>query len=80
MKEIEVEYYAVLREERGCKREKVTTSATTPRDMYLELQKKYGFSLSIDNVKPAINDDFVDWDHVLHANDKIVFIPPVTGG
>ncbi|BBM82790.1 MoaD/ThiS family protein [Candidatus Uabimicrobium amorphum] len=80
MKDIEVEYYAILREERGCKRESTTTTAQTPRDLYIELQKKHGFSLSIDNVKPAINDDFVDWDHHLQTNDKIVFIPPVTGG
>ncbi|WP_372370474.1 MoaD/ThiS family protein [Candidatus Uabimicrobium sp. HlEnr_7] len=80
MKNIEVEYYAILREERGCKQENTTTLSTTPRELYLELQKKYGFTLSIENVKPAINDDFVDWDYLLQVNDKVVFIPPVTGG
>ena len=80
MKEIHIEYYAILREQRGCKEERVTTAASTPKELYLELQEKHHFSLPIENVKPAINDTFMDWNSELQANDKIVFIPPVTGG
>ncbi len=77
---VTVQYYAQLREERGLSLESVETGAATPRDLYAELQARYGFSLSADRLKVAINDAFGDWDQPLTASDRVVFIPPVAGG
>ena len=41
---------------------------------------QYGFSLSLDQVKVAVNEEYRSMDHVLAAGDEIVFIPPVSGG
>ena len=32
------------------------------------------------NFKIAVNDEFSDWDIELNEGDRLVFIPPVTGG
>jgi molybdopterin converting factor small subunit len=79
-KEIRIQYYAVLREERGLSSEELATEATTPRELYAVLQSRYGFSLPIERLRVAINDAFSDWDQPLREHDSVVFIPPVAGG
>ncbi len=79
-KKIDVQYYALLREERGLSFETVMTIAQTPKELYGELQKRHGFRLPIERLKVAVNDAFQDWDSPLQPNDNVVFIPPVAGG
>ncbi len=79
-KTIVVEYYAVLREERGQSREVITTQAQTPRELYDELQQRFRFSLPSQRLGVAVNDEFQGWDSLLKSDDKVVFIPPVAGG
>lgn len=31
-------------------------------------------------VRIAVNQDYVDWTHLIAAGDEIAFFPPVTGG
>jgi len=79
-KTVSIQYFAILREARGCSDETLSTSATTAEKLYKELQERYGFNLSTDVMRVVINDEFKDWDTPIKANDTIVFIPPVAGG
>ena len=38
------------------------------------------FNIGILGFKIAVNDEFSDWDIKLNDGDRLVFIPPVTGG
>ncbi len=75
-----VQYFAVLREERGLPEEELWTSVDTVGELYDELQARHGFALSRDRLKLVVNEDFVDWSQRLNEGDTIVFIPPVAGG
>lgn len=77
---IEVQYYALLREQAGRSSESLLTAAATPRDLYLELKARYPFSLAPEMLRVAINSEFGDWGQPLSDGDSVVFIPPVAGG
>jgi molybdopterin converting factor subunit 1 len=77
---IQVQYFAILREQRGLAEEKLTTAATTPTGLYEELRAKHGFTLPADRVRAAVNEEFVAADALLRDGDRLVFIPPVAGG
>jgi molybdopterin converting factor subunit 1 len=77
---VTVQYFAILREQRGTAEEKIATTATTPRALYDELRTRHQFSLGADRVRAAVNDEFVSAAAELHEGDRIVFIPPVAGG
>lgn len=78
--QLKVQYYALMREQAGRSEETVETSAVTPGDLYLELQARYGFTLSREQLKVAVNSEFAPWSQRLAAGDAVVFIPPVAGG
>jgi molybdopterin synthase sulfur carrier subunit len=75
-----VQYFAILREQRGLAQEKLTTTAATPAALYGELRSRHGFTLPADRVRAAVNDEFVGATSALHDGDRVVFIPPVAGG
>lgn len=77
---LDIQYFALLREQAGCARESLQSAARTPRDLYLELQTRHRFTLPLEMLRVAINGDFAEWDHPLEAADHVVFIPPVAGG
>lgn len=77
---LDIQYFALLREQAGCAHESLQSAARTPRDLYLELQTRYRFTLPLEMLRVAINGDFAEWDHPLEAADHVVFIPPVAGG
>lgn len=79
-KTIKIQYFAVLRELRGCSEESVQTVASTAVELYRELQEEHGFQLDPDALRLAVNDELRDWDTLLNDNDSVVFIPPVAGG
>lgn len=79
-KTVRVDYFALLKEQRGLASERVQTESTTVLELYEELQKQYGFSLKHSSVAVALNDEFADWSKTLNESDKVVFIPPVAGG
>jgi molybdopterin synthase sulfur carrier subunit len=80
MNRIHVQYYAVLREQARTSDEILLSAATTPADLYRELQTRHGFSLAPELLRVAINDEFCEWSRPLGAGDRVVFIPPVAGG
>ena len=77
---VTVQYFAILREQRGLTEEKLTTTATTPTALYDELRAQHKFTLPADRVRAAVNDEFVGATAPLRDGDRIVFIPPVAGG
>jgi sulfur-carrier protein len=79
-KTISVQYFAILREQRGISQETLTTTAPTPTALYEELRARHPFTLPADRVRAAVNDAFVAADAPLREGDRVVFIPPVAGG
>lgn len=80
MNELTIEYFALLREQRGQATERLRTAAATPAALYAELQARHGFTLPGDRVRAAINGAFAAVDAPLRSGDLVVFIPPVAGG
>lgn len=79
-KTISVQYFAILREQRGLTQETLSTGAATPAALYDELRARHKFTLPVDRIRAAVNDAFVDSAAALRDGDRIVFIPPVAGG
>ena len=79
-KEIQIQYFAILREQRGLSEESLMTTASTPAALYNELKQQHQFSLDLESLKVIINEEFSDWHNPLCQGDSVVFIPPVAGG
>lgn len=80
MPKLQITYYAILREQRGASTEELETTASTPRELYVELAERHRFSLPIDRLRVAINGEFASWDTSLSPGAKLALIPPVAGG
>ena len=78
--QLKIHYYAVMREQAGRSEETLDTFAATPADLYRELLARYAFTLSREQLKVAVNNEFSDWSRPLSPGDAVVFIPPVAGG
>lgn len=78
--QLHIQYFALLREQRGRTEETIETAAATPNALYAELRERHGFTLPGERVRAAVNGAFVPGDSALHAGDTVVFIPPVAGG
>jgi molybdenum cofactor guanylyltransferase len=78
--QINVQYYALLREQAGRSSETLVTTAGTPRELYEHLRGRYPFSLAPEMLRVAVNSEFGDWGQRLNEGDSVVFIPPVAGG
>ena len=77
---INIQYFAVLREITGCASESISVQVdSTPKTVYNKLNKQYDLP-NRNRLKVAINDCFCSWESALTKDDTIVFIPPVTGG
>ena len=78
--EITVHYFAKLRDLTNKEKESIEIAIeSTPKDIYKKLNEIYGLPDN-PNLKIAINDSFASWESELQDKDKLVFIPPVTGG
>ncbi len=80
MKQIQVTYFAVFREQAGRSQETVSTSATTAAELYEELRARHNFTLRRALVRCSIGLEFVPIETKLFDGAEIVFIPPVAGG
>ena len=78
--QLRIHYYALMREQAGRSEETLETAASTPADLYGELLTRYGFTLTREQLKVAVNNEFSDWSRPLAGGDAVVFIPPVAGG
>ncbi len=79
-KDIHIQYFAILREQRGLSEESIVTAATTAAELYESLRTEHQFSLPLERMKVVVNESFTDWDHPLSPGDRLVFVPPVAGG
>jgi molybdopterin converting factor small subunit len=77
---VHLQYFALIREERGLERETLQSPALTYRDLYNQLKSTHGFSLPAEMIQVAVNDEFTSLDHTLESDARVVFIPPVAGG
>lgn len=80
MPTVHVQYFAILREQRGAAEEMLATAAATPVALYNELRARHRFTLPAERIRAAVNDEFVAANAVLRDGDRVVFIPPVAGG
>ena len=80
MKNVRIEYFAILREQRGVASERATTGAADAAALYEALRVQHRFSLPKENVRVAINGEFAPWSAALKDGDEVVFLPPVAGG
>ena len=77
---IEVIYFAILRELTGLEKETFSIKqGNKPGDVLTSINERHEIDLGI-SFKIAVNDEFSDWDIELNEGDRLVFIPPVTGG
>ena len=77
---IQVIYFAILRELTGLDKETFSIKqGNKPGDVLKSINERHEIDQGI-NFKIAVNDEFSDWDIELNEGDRLVFIPPVTGG
>jgi molybdopterin synthase sulfur carrier subunit len=79
-KKIHICYFALLRDEAGVQEQIYETQSQTLGELYNELKQKYDFSLLLENIQVALNDEYTSIESEFQSGDKIVFIPPVAGG
>jgi molybdopterin-guanine dinucleotide biosynthesis protein A len=77
---LRIRYFALLREQAGRSSEELDSPATTPQELYEELQRRHGLTVGAQFLRVAINDEFADWRAPLVDGDTVVFLPPVAGG
>lgn len=77
---IRIEYFAILKDQRGLSSESVETGASTPGMLYTELAARHRFTVGTASLKVAVNEEFASWETPLSDNDTVVFIPPMAGG
>lgn len=80
MKSVNIQYFALLRDQAGKDSEKIQVSCKTYADLYNELSTKYQFSLPLKVIQVAVNDEFAKLTQEITDDARIVFIPPVAGG
>ncbi|MGE3608323.1 MAG: molybdopterin converting factor subunit 1 [Bacteriovoracaceae bacterium] len=78
---ITVKYFASLREKAEKTFEEIEIgSGEKLSEIYQTLSMRYAFPLSSQEVKYAVNHEYVSDDYILKERDVLVFIPPVAGG
>jgi len=81
--EIDILYFAALREKAGVARESVTLPLEAPRvaDLAAWLEaNRAALRGHIQKVRFAVGDEFADATRVLRRGDVVALIPPVSGG
>lgn len=79
---IHARLFARLREQAGTDSETVHVApGSTVEQVYAALRHEHpSLESNLDAVRPAINQEFADWDAVVGEGDEVAFIPPVSGG
>lgn len=79
-KNIQVRYFAALRDHAGIRGESVEFTGESAKDLYQQLKHLHGFSLCVSHLRVAVNDSFESLEITLQDGDSVVFMPPVSGG
>ncbi|HMO04048.1 MAG TPA: MoaD/ThiS family protein [Kiritimatiellia bacterium] len=80
MKTVHLEYVAMVRETVGKPRESLPTTAADLAGLYADLAARYQLPWSREALRPALNDRIVAWDTSIAHDDRILFLPPSSGG
>ncbi|MFL5786281.1 MAG: MoaD/ThiS family protein [Bacteriovoracaceae bacterium] len=80
MKSINVKYFALLRDEAGVNEETLTVPCETYGELYEHLKVIHQFSLPLEMIQVAVDDEFSGINLPLKDGVRVVFIPPVAGG
>ena len=84
MTEIDVLYFAWVRERIGMPRERVETGAATVADLVEELrgrEERYEAAFAdISALRVALDQELSDFDAPLSGVREVAFFPPMTGG
>lgn len=75
-----VKFFALLREQAGCREAAVATTAETPAELYAELMRTRGLAVPPRLLGYAVNERYVAATEPLSDGDRVAFIPPVAGG
>ena len=75
-----VRFFALLREQAGCRELTLDTAAPTPAALYAELMQTRGLAVPPAILTFAVNERYVPANAPLAAGDRVTFIPPVAGG
>lgn len=73
-------YFAKLKAIRGLSVEEVDTGCRTVGELYASIGLDGPVGMPRDQVKPAINEVFCDYNRELKEGDVIAFMPPMSGG
>jgi molybdopterin synthase sulfur carrier subunit len=73
-------YFASLRDAAGRDAETVVADTVDARELYAQRQREYGFVMSAERLRVAVNGEFAAWNRPLADGDEIAFLPPVSGG
>jgi len=79
-KQVTVRFFALLREQAGCRERVLATAAATPAELYAELARTQGLAVPPSILSYAVNERYVAGDVALRDGDRVAFIPPVAGG
>ena len=77
---VRVRYFASLREQTGISGELVDTSEASILGLWGELTRRYHFSLPLEVLRCAVDDEFQSLSAPLTEGSTVVFLPPVSGG
>ena len=77
--EVDVLYFASLRDAAGVERERLPLPASLPA-LYDALRARHGFALARERLRVAVDGEFVGWDTPPRAGSEVAFLPPVSGG
>ena len=80
MNTYQIHYFGMLGERRGLADETVSHSAATARELYESLATEHAFGMPFGDLRAAVNDEMVSWDHLLKDGDNVAFLPPMSGG
>ena len=80
-RQIQVRFFAILREQAGCATLSLATTAPDATALYAELQERHpGLTFPATLLRVSINENYAELTAPLAAGDRVVFIPPVAGG
>jgi molybdopterin converting factor small subunit len=80
MKHLTIEYVAMLREHAGQREETISIAAETAAEVFADSCRRHGFSMPESSLRVAINDRIADWSEPVQSGDRLLFLPPASGG
>lgn len=77
---VRVLYFASLRDAAGIGESEVETAAPDLRGLYAQLRERHALPFEPEQLRVAMDGEFVRWTDAPREGAEIAFIPPVSGG